>query len=123
MQFLMGFNDSYFQIKRQILLMDPLPSVNKVYSLLIQEERQRSVEHSNFVHKESTTLAVKGSNPNFNSNFPRFLAILVFLEERIPKGKTHPFVLSVGSLDMSRRNASSYMVFLQASNLKARTLW
>ena len=41
MQFLMGLNDSYSQIKGQILLMDPLPSINKVYSLLIQEERQR----------------------------------------------------------------------------------
>ena len=41
MQFLMGLNDSYSHIKGQILLMDPLPSINKVYSLLIQEERQR----------------------------------------------------------------------------------
>ena len=103
--------------------MDLLPSINKIYSLLIQEERQRSVGYGNFVHIESTTLVVKGSSLNFNSNFLDFLEILVFLEERIPKGRTDPYVLTVGSLDMSWRNASSYMVFLQVSNLKARTLW
>ncbi|KAL4602035.1 hypothetical protein ACB092_10G023900 [Castanea dentata] len=40
MQFLMGLNESYSQIKGQILLMEPLPTINKVYSLLIQEERK-----------------------------------------------------------------------------------
>ena len=39
MQFLMGLNESYSQIKGQILLMKPLPTINKVFSLLIQEER------------------------------------------------------------------------------------
>ena len=51
--------------------MEPLPSINKVYSLLIQEERQRNVGNSN-AHVESTTLAIKGSNSNpafFNSAF------------------------------------------------------
>ena len=63
MQFLMGLNDSYSQIKGQILLMEPLPSINKVYSSLIQEERQRNVGNSN-AYVESTALAVKGSNSN-----------------------------------------------------------
>ena len=66
MQFLMGLNDSYSQIKGQILLMEPLPSINKVYSLLIQEKRQRNVGNSN-AHVESTALAMKGSN--FNPTF------------------------------------------------------
>ena len=55
--------------------MDPLPSINEVYSVLIQEERQRSVGYSCVVHIDSTALAVKGSNPsgsNPNSNFFRF---------------------------------------------------
>ena len=118
----MALNESYSHIKRQILLMEPLPTINKVYSVLIREERQRSVGLSNSVHIKSTTLAVKGSNVNSNSNFPRFFGILVFMEERIPKVKTDLYVLTVGSLDMSWRNASRYTVFLQASNLKARTL-
>ena len=43
MSFLMGLNDSYSQIRGQILLMDPIPSVNRIFSLIIQEERQRDV--------------------------------------------------------------------------------
>ena len=41
MQFLMGLSESFAQIKGQILLMEPIPQINKVYSLLIQEEAQR----------------------------------------------------------------------------------
>ena len=57
----MGLNDSYSQIKGQILLMEPLPSINKAYSLLIQEERQRRVGSFN-AYIESTALVVKSSN-------------------------------------------------------------
>ena len=35
MQLLMGLNDSFSQIRGQILLMDSIPPVDKVYSLLI----------------------------------------------------------------------------------------
>ncbi|KAL5723566.1 hypothetical protein ACHQM5_006950 [Ranunculus cassubicifolius] len=41
--FLMGLNESYNSIRGQILLMEPLPTVNKAYALLLQEEKQRSV--------------------------------------------------------------------------------
>ncbi|XVF80409.1 hypothetical protein PTKIN_Ptkin15bG0068300 [Pterospermum kingtungense] len=43
LQFLMGLNDSYSSIRGQILLMEPLPSLSKVFSLVIQEERQRKI--------------------------------------------------------------------------------
>ena len=98
MQFLMGLNDSYSQIKGQILLMDTLPSINKVYSLLIQEERQRSVEHGNFVHIESTTLVVKGSNPNFNSNFPSFSGNFGVIGGKNSKRKDRPICTHYGKL-------------------------
>ncbi|CAA0816560.1 Unknown protein, partial [Striga hermonthica] len=45
-QFLMGLNDSYDHLKNQILLFDPLPSVNKAYSMVLSAERQRSVTNS-----------------------------------------------------------------------------
>lgn len=35
LQFFMGLNDSYSHISGQILLNDPLPSMNKVFSLII----------------------------------------------------------------------------------------
>ena len=63
MKFLMGVNDAFSQVKTQILLMDPLPSVNKAHSLFIQEEMQRFV--TNPVRVESTALATKSSGNNF----------------------------------------------------------
>ncbi|KAF8391693.1 hypothetical protein HHK36_024002 [Tetracentron sinense] len=46
LQFLIGLNDTYSAIRGQILLMDPLPSLNKTYSLVLQEERQREITMS-----------------------------------------------------------------------------
>ncbi|XP_073142903.1 uncharacterized protein [Henckelia pumila] len=43
LQFLMGLNESYSHIRSQLLMMDPLPSVNQAYSILSQEESHRSV--------------------------------------------------------------------------------
>lgn len=42
-QFFMELNDSYDHVKNQIMMMDPLPSVDKVFSMLVTTERQRSV--------------------------------------------------------------------------------
>ena len=43
LQFLTGLNDTFSVVKTQILLMDPLPPINKVYSLVVQEESQNVV--------------------------------------------------------------------------------
>ena len=40
MTLLMGLNDTYAQIRGQLLLMDPLPPFNKAFSLATQEEHQ-----------------------------------------------------------------------------------
>lgn len=40
LQFLMGLNDKFTHIRGQILISDPLPSINKKFSLIIQEEEQ-----------------------------------------------------------------------------------
>ena len=39
----MGLNDSYNQICVQLLLLDPIPPINKVFSLVSQEEHQRKL--------------------------------------------------------------------------------
>jgi len=39
-KFLRGLNDNYLTLRTQILLMDPLLTLKKVYSLVIQQERQ-----------------------------------------------------------------------------------
>lgn len=46
LQFLMGLNESYSHVKGQILLMDPLPPINKVFSLVVQHERQKEISDS-----------------------------------------------------------------------------
>ncbi|XP_047171754.1 uncharacterized protein LOC124839860, partial [Vigna umbellata] len=38
--FLRGLNDNYSVVRSQILLMDPLPSLPKIFSMIIQHERQ-----------------------------------------------------------------------------------
>ncbi|KAL4597753.1 hypothetical protein ACB092_11G011500 [Castanea dentata] len=68
MQFLLGLNDSYAQVRAQILLMDPLPSINKVYSLLIQEERHCIVGNNSGPHMESSTLVTELSSSSGNKN-------------------------------------------------------
>lgn len=40
MSFLMGLNDSFSQIRGQILLMDPPPPINKVFSLITEKDHQ-----------------------------------------------------------------------------------
>jgi len=40
MRFLKGLNDQFSTTRSQILIMVPLSSMNKVYSLIIQQERQ-----------------------------------------------------------------------------------
>jgi hypothetical protein len=41
--FLMGLNDAFSNIRGQILLFEPLPPINKVFSLVLQEERQKEL--------------------------------------------------------------------------------
>ena len=39
-RFLKGLNEQYSTVRSQIMLMEPLPNIGKVYSLLAQQERQ-----------------------------------------------------------------------------------
>ncbi|KAL4612521.1 hypothetical protein ACB092_08G205900 [Castanea dentata] len=66
MRFLMGLNDSFSQVRNQVLLMDPIPSLSKVYSLLIQEQTQRSVTNTFVAKVDSTVLAAKMPNGHAN---------------------------------------------------------
>ena len=59
LKFLMGLNDSYAAIRGQILLNDPLPPVNRAYSLVLQEERQRAISSHKNMLPEAATLATK----------------------------------------------------------------
>lgn len=59
MQFLLGLNDSYDHVRNQILLMDPFPSINKAYNMVLNVEKQREVAHVPSFHNDvSAAMAV-----------------------------------------------------------------
>ncbi|XP_058189604.1 uncharacterized protein LOC131307214 [Rhododendron vialii] len=68
-KFLMGLNGVYIAARGQILLMEPLPTVNKVYSLIIQDEKQRVVS-SQAIGKapEVAAFAVKDGSHYLSKN-------------------------------------------------------
>ncbi|KAM6557548.1 hypothetical protein CsatB_004567 [Cannabis sativa] len=43
LQFLTGLNESFASVRAQILLNEPLPNLSRVFAMIIQEERQRSL--------------------------------------------------------------------------------
>jgi hypothetical protein len=63
----MGLNDNFAQIRGQILLIDPLPSINKVFSLVIQEERQ-CVISANPIQVETVALVTKTTSQYQNQS-------------------------------------------------------
>jgi hypothetical protein len=95
MQFLMGLNESFAPVRGQILFMDPMPPINKVFSLIRQEERQRSIGSMNgslnnfFV--ESTALLCKTKGP-------MVLLLLLLLANSFIKRRRDHSVLIVGCL-------------------------
>ncbi|KAK6144765.1 hypothetical protein DH2020_021585 [Rehmannia glutinosa] len=74
-QFLMGLNESHEHVRSQILIMDPLPKINKAYSMLLTIEKQRNaqLEVSGLVEISAMMSKVPGpvkDTPNrFGNNF------------------------------------------------------
>ncbi|XP_065856646.1 uncharacterized protein [Euphorbia lathyris] len=66
-QFLMGLHSDYSPVIHQLLLLDPLPSLHKAYSMLQNVEKQREV-NSDHVQLEIVALATKSSVPTTSSN-------------------------------------------------------
>ncbi|XP_075080493.1 uncharacterized protein LOC142165993 [Nicotiana tabacum] len=58
LQFLIGLNESYSKSRSQIMMIYPIPSINKAYSLLIDQESQRSL--ANFTQTNHTTEGIEG---------------------------------------------------------------
>ncbi|GAU29493.1 hypothetical protein TSUD_360380 [Trifolium subterraneum] len=65
-RFLKGLNEQYFPVRSQIMLMDPLPSISKVYSLLVQQERQNVVpmDESKLLAMSKTQYYHRGASSN-----------------------------------------------------------
>ena len=45
-KFLKGLNEQFSTVRSQLMLLDPLPSINKIFSLVIQQERQFAAENN-----------------------------------------------------------------------------
>ena len=60
----MGLNESYTQVRGNVLMINPSPTLSQVYSLLIQEERQRQVRSSAQFQGEGASF--NASTSNFN---------------------------------------------------------
>ncbi|XP_019226901.1 PREDICTED: uncharacterized protein LOC109208274 [Nicotiana attenuata] len=64
-QFLMGLNESYINVRENIMMMHPPPNIDRAYYLLLQEERQRGIQ--NMVHYPSDSGSFAVSTQRFNS--------------------------------------------------------
>jgi hypothetical protein len=65
----MGLNESVSHVKGQILLMDPLPPINKVFSLVVQHERQTEISSSlSTMHHNASALLTKGPSTTSSSS-------------------------------------------------------
>nr|GEV72648.1 reverse transcriptase, RNA-dependent DNA polymerase, Gag-polypeptide of LTR copia-type [Tanacetum cinerariifolium] len=69
-QFLMGLDECYANVRGQILLMNPMPTVAKAYSMIRQEEKQR--EGSAFKNTPTVLSAQYNYTRNSYSNNTRF---------------------------------------------------
>lgn len=65
LQFLMGLNDAYNTIRGNVLMMSPLPSISQVYSMLIQEEKQREIRSAGHFFGDSASLTAEFHKPKF----------------------------------------------------------
>ncbi|XP_075076576.1 uncharacterized protein LOC142163213 [Nicotiana tabacum] len=54
-QFLMGLNETYLQVRSNILMIKPLPSMSKVYGILLSNEKQRQVSSISQFHSNSNS--------------------------------------------------------------------
>jgi len=62
---LTGLNDNFAMVKSQNLLLDPLPSMNKILSMVIQHERQNNFAPLN----DSKVLITVIDNQKLNSKY------------------------------------------------------
>ena len=58
MEFLQGLHDSFSAVRSQILLMEPFPSIQRIYNLVRQEVKQQEINIRSVPTIESATLQV-----------------------------------------------------------------
>ena len=76
MSFLMELNETYAAVRGQILLMDPIPPLSKVFSVLLQDEKQRKVGARKKVLTE-TAAALTALGPKSSGNAKNFNKLII----------------------------------------------
>ncbi|KAM6574178.1 hypothetical protein CsatA_022505 [Cannabis sativa] len=67
LQFLTGLNESFHSVRAQILLYDPWPPLNKVFSMIVHQERQRSLgNRPNLLVAAATTQKTSTHSPKIH---------------------------------------------------------
>lgn len=70
--FLMGLNEGFSHIRDQILLMTPLPNINEVYAMVLQEAKPKEIDNSNLVSSSAPLVnVVHSGDANKNSDSKR----------------------------------------------------
>jgi hypothetical protein len=87
----MGLNDSFSAVRVQILLMDPLPSINKVFSLIIQEEKQREICVNPISHDTSSAMMTKSFLPKHSTTTHHEPAVYMSKPSPRPKFFKQPY--------------------------------
>lgn len=68
MRFLMGLNESFETIRSQILMYEPLPSISKVYALVLQEESHKCNGHGNSFSSQPDSVAMYANSKSNSGN-------------------------------------------------------
>lgn len=63
-QFLMGLNECYDVVRSQILVLDPLPTVSKAYSMVLRIEKQKAIQNDLISNTEASAMTVKSTQYN-----------------------------------------------------------
>ena len=71
MSFLMGLNETYAAVRGQILIMDLVPPLSKVFSLLLQDEKQRKVGATKKMQLDTATALASALVANNVKNFKK----------------------------------------------------
>ena len=69
MSFFMGLNDSFNQVRGQLLLLDPMPPISKVFSLVSQEENQRKITTRQILNGDSSNTMAFAARTDNSRNY------------------------------------------------------
>lgn len=115
LKFLMGLNDSFTATRGQILMMEPRPSISKVFNLVSQEERQRSIKggssSSNVTFQTSQTVTPSGQSDQ----------VVAAYASGYNKNQNRMVCSHCGNKDTRLIDAISSMVFPQDIKHKAQS--